>query len=324
MQEKILISNNFDFDELALEVFRFQYKHNSIYRQYVDYLNINATSVDNILDIPFLPIEFFKTHQVVSTSSEINKVFESSGTTSDSTSKHFISDLSLYETSFETCFKQFYGDINDWIILALLPSYLERNNSSLVYMVDHLIKKTNNENSGFYLHNLTALQQKLAQLLQATQKQKILLIGVTFALLDFAEQFPMKLSDVVIMETGGMKGRRKELLREEVHEILKNSFNVSSIHSEYGMTELLSQAYSDGNGIFRAPSWMKCLKRDIYNPLHTDNSSGRGALNIIDLANINSCAFIATQDMVNLHEEASFEIIGRINHADIRGCNLLI
>ncbi|HOU47175.1 MAG TPA: acyl transferase [Chitinophagales bacterium] len=324
IQEKIFSGENFNFEEIALSLFEFQYFNNPIYRQFTDYLHIDFKKVQSISQIPFLPIDFFKTHSVITQNASIEKIFESSGTTGQITSKHLVADVSLYEQSFINGFDLFYGKATDWIILALLPSYLERNTSSLVYMVDDLIKKTNSEHSGFYLNNLKELAEKIVYLKENKTNKKILLIGVTFALLDFAEQFPMNLSEVVIMETGGMKGRRKEMMREEVHAILKQNFNAFHIHSEYGMTELLSQGYSAGEGVFKTPPWMKILKRDIYNPLQVSANIGRGALNVIDLANIYSCAFIATQDLVNIISDTTFEITGRTDNSDIRGCNLMV
>lgn len=322
IQQKIFNIDNFNFEEVALELFNLQYTHNLVYKQFVDYLKVDVNKVQNIQQIPFLPIAFFKTHQVILDNATTKIMFESSGTTGQITSKHLVADIELYIQSFEQCFKAFYGNIKDYTVLALLPSYLERNNSSLVFMVDDLIKKSANKDSGFYLNNLSALAEKILEL-KSTNK-KILLIGVTFALLDFAEQFPMDLSNVIIMETGGMKGKRAEITREEVHDILTTAFNVSNIHSEYGMTELLSQGYSKGNGIFEVPYWMKILKRDMYDPFNISTNTGRGGLNVIDLANIYSCAFIATQDVVNIKTENTFEVLGRIDNADIRGCNLMV
>ncbi len=323
IREKIFSNDNFNFEEIALQLFDFQYTHNLVYKQFVDYLKINATEVQTVQQIPFLPIEFFKTHRILTENAETQKIFESSGTTGQITSKHLVADLALYEESFDKGFEQFYGNIEDWTILALLPSYLERDTSSLVYMVDDLIKKSKNPNSGFFLNNLDELAIKIKSQI-SNPKSQILLIGVTFALLDFAEQFSMDLSDVIIMETGGMKGRREELTREEVHTILTKAFNVKTIHSEYGMTELLSQGYSKGSGIFEVPKWMKILKRDIYDPMNVSGTPGRGGLNVIDLANIYSCAFIATQDLVNIKSESEFEVLGRLDNSDIRGCNLMV
>lgn len=323
IHQKIFNKDKFNFEEVALELFVFQYTYNSVYKQFVDYLKINVNKIQTVQQIPFLPIEFFKTHNIIVDNVSTQKIFESSGTTGQLTSKHLVADLNLYTQSFETCFTKFYGNIDEYTILALLPSYLERNTSSLVYMVDDLIKKSNNKNSGFYLNNLDELSINLKSQI-SNPISKILLIGVTFALLDFAEQFPMDLSSVIIMETGGMKGRREVMTREEVHTILIKAFNIESIHSEYGMTELLSQGYSKGNGIFEVPYWTKILKRDIYDPFNISTNIGRGGLNIIDLANIYSCAFIATQDLVNIKNETEFEVLGRIDNADVRGCNLMV
>lgn len=326
IREKIFSDRNFHFEEVSLQLFELQYTHNLVYKQFVDYLRINTGQVQSVQQIPFLPIEFFKTHRILTGNAATQKIFESSGTTGQITSKHLVTDLTLYKESFEAAFQQFYGNTDDWTILALLPSYLERDSSSLVYMVNDLICQSKKPDSGFYLNNLGELAAKLTQLHSQAPpfNSKILLIGVTFALLDFAEQFPMNLSNVIIMETGGMKGRREEMTRAEVHEILCHAFQVKSIHSEYGMTELLSQGYSAGGGIFKTPHWMKILKRDIYNPLAVSTETGRGGLNVIDLANINSCAFIATQDLVNIRNDAEFEVLGRLDDADIRGCNLMV
>ncbi len=325
IQENLFLEDNFNFNEFALKLFDYQYEHNNVYRQFVDLLKIDKSSIDSYLKIPFLPISFYKTHKVISGNLNEQKIFESSGTTGQINSKHFVADLSLYEQSFLKAFQQFYGNIEDWIVLALLPSYLERDTSSLVYMADVLIQKTKSEHSGFYLYNYDTLKDKLDELqTKKYSNKKILLIGVTFALLDFAEQYPMDLSNVIIMETGGMKGKRPEMLREEIHAILNKAFHTTNIHSEYGMTELLSQAYSFGNGIFQAPKWMKIVKRDIYNPMLVTENTGRGGLNVIDLANIHSCAFIATEDIVQIHSDNTFEVVGRIDNAAIRGCNLMV
>ncbi len=323
LQEKIFTVDDLNFEKVALEIFHFQYTHNLVYKQFVDYLKTDINAIDSIEKIPFLPIDFFKSHTILINNATSQKLFESSGTTGMLNSKHYVADLRLYEQSFEKGFQQYYGNIEDWIILALLPSYLERDTSSLVYMVNALIQKSKNKDAGFYLNNLDELAAKLTQLSSNSYK-KILLIGVTFALLDFAEQFPMDLSNISIMETGGMKGRRKEMTREEVHQQLQAAFQVPTIHSEYGMTELLSQAYSFGNSIFQTPNWMRVLKRDIYNPMQVSSNKGRGALNVIDLANLYSCAFIATQDIVNIKDNGYFEVLGRIDNSDIRGCNLMV
>ena len=313
------------FNETALDIFNFQYRQNPVYNQYCTALHIDNTKIDNICKIPYLPIDLFKTHTVTTTQFEPAVIFESSGTTKSINSRHLVKDISLYEQSFIKSFRLFYGDPTDWCILALLPSYLERNNSSLVMMADKLIQQSQHPDSGFYLNNLQKLQDTLTQL--EKQQQKTLLIGVTFALLDFAEQYPMHLKYTTVMETGGMKGRRQEMTRQEVHHILCDSFKVNKIHSEYGMTELLSQAYSTGDGVFNCPPWMKILIREEDDPLLVHgpdkNKTISGAVNVIDLANIFSCSFIATDDAGKLHPDESFEILGRLDNSDIRGCSLL-
>ena len=322
---KIFDEKSIDFRQKCLETFRFQHHNNKVYRQYCDILKIQVDSVNAIEKIPFLPIAFFKSHTIVSTQFTPAAIFESSGTTTTINSKHLVKDISIYENSFNKAFNKFYGQPKDWCIIALLPSYLERNNSSLVMMADKLIGQTNHPQSGFYLNDLDKLNDTL-QLLEK-QQQKTLLIGVTFALLDFAEQYPQQLKYTTIMETGGMKGRREELTRQEVHEILCNNFKVATIHSEYGMTELLSQGYSYGNGIFNCPPWMKILIREEDDPLTVkladNNKTLAGAVNVIDLANIYSCSFIATDDAAKLYPDESFEILGRLDNSDIRGCSLL-
>lgn len=311
-----------DFEAVALEVFRYQYACNKVYNSYVNTLGIKPEKVNGMENIPFLPVSVFKTHKVVcGDTDKCDVVFESSTTTSGTPSKHFVKDVSLYQQSFRSGFKQFYGDIKDYCILALLPSYLERSGSSLVYMADDLIKQSGNTNSGFYMHNMGELAEKVNRLENA--KRKALLIGVTYALLDFAERHPLKLNHTIIMETGGMKGRRREMPREEVHSILKQAWGINNIHSEYGMTELLSQAYSHANGVFRCPKWMQVAIRDVYDPLHNGLVEEGGAINIIDLANINSCSFIATDDAGVKHKDGSFEVSGRLDQSDIRGCNLM-
>jgi hypothetical protein len=307
----------------ALQIFNFQYSNNMVYRQWCDCLNFSSetSSKSALTQIPFLPISFFKSHEVVTTEFNPSFIFESSGTTTSINSKHFVKDLQDYKQSFNQAFQLFYGNPNDWCIIGLLPSYLERNNASLVMMVDDLIKQSNHEKSGFYLNDFHSLNNTLEQL-EASQ-QKTLLIGVTFALLDFAEQFPMQLKHTTIMETGGMKGRKKEITRTEVHQILQQAFDVPMIHSEYGMTELLSQAYAKQDGKFVCPPWMKVLVRDEDDPLLV-KESGRGCLNIIDLANQYSCSFIATDDVGIVHHDGTFEVHGRLDNSDIRGCSLLV
>ena len=323
--DKIFSTEPFDFKQVALEVFHFQHQTNKIYRRYCDTLKIDSTKIDAIQKIPFLPIAFFKTHTIISTDFEPQVIFESSGTTQTINSKHLVKDISLYQKSFIAAFNLFYGKPEDWCIIALLPSYLERNNSSLVMMADKLIEQSNHPQSGFYLNETHKLSDTL-QLLENHQ-QKTLLIGVTFALLDFAENFPMPLEYTTIMETGGMKGRREELTRQEIHEILCKNFNVDKIHSEYGMTELLSQAYSKGDGIFGCPPWMKVMVREEDDPLSVqvlnNTNTIAGAVNVIDLANIYSCSFIATDDAAKIYPDGTFEILGRLDNSDIRGCSLL-
>jgi len=319
-KDKIWGCTENNFEELSLDIFRFQYDNNIIYRQFVDALGVSPGSVSNLSQIPFLPIRFFKSHSIKTTAFEPITIFESSGTTGMIPSRHEVKDVALYKESFTKAFELFYGDPADWCIIGLLPSYLERNNSSLIVMVDELIRLSEHSSSGFYLNEVDKLHLLLKEL--EFKKQKTLLIGVTFALLDFAEQYPMHLHYTTIMETGGMKGRRKDLIREEVQEILKNAFQVDTIHSEYGMTELLSQAYSKGQGRFECPPWMKVMVRDEEDPL-TVRVFGKGAMNVIDLANIYSCSFIATDDAGQVFNDKSFEVAGRIDNSDIRGCSLL-
>ena len=310
------------FKTQALNVFKFQYENNSIYRSFCDLLYKNPSDVSELYDIPFLPIQFFKSHQVVSSSQPVETTFSSSGTTGQVTSKHYVTDLKIYEDSFKKGFSHFYGNIEEYTILALLPNYLEREGSSLVYMVDCLIKDSKQPKSGFYLNNLDELKDTLLQLEQ--EGKQTLLIGVSFALLDLVERYQFNLKNTIIMETGGMKGKRKEMIREELHRVLKSGFGVNHIHSEYGMTELLSQAYSKGNGIFNCPPWMKILTRDTEDALTVFTTEKTGGINVIDLANINSCSFIATQDLGKPFKDGSFEVIGRFDNSDIRGCNLMV
>lgn len=307
---------------MALKVFRYQYENNLVYQQFCDFLKVEKYSVKSLAQIPFLPIQFFKSHEVVSNHDVIQETFTSSGTTGMVTSRHLVTDIALYEQSYRLAFSEFYGNIEDYVVLALLPSYLERSGSSLIYMVQDLIALSNNEHSGFYLHNYDELIAKLTSLDNAGQN--VLLIGVTYALLDLVEQHNFQLKNTIIMETGGMKGKRKEMIREELHTILCNGFGVPSIHSEYGMTELLSQAYSLGNGVFECPSWMQILIRDTEDALAYVADGKTGGVNVIDLANINSCSFIATQDLGKKQPNNSFEILGRFDHSDIRGCNLMV
>lgn len=316
------ISNQKQFEKIALKVFRFQYENNLVYREFCEFLNVEKGNIKSIHQIPFLPIQFFKSHNVLSSTNEIQQTFTSSGTTGMNTSKHLVTDILLYEVSYRNAFSEFYGNIEDYAVLALLPSYLEREGSSLIYMVNDLIKRSNNSNSGFYLNNYDELIAKLLEL--DASGQNVLLIGVTYALLDLIEKQKFELKNTIIMETGGMKGQRKEMIREELHEILCNGFGVKSIHSEYGMTELLSQAYSLGNGIFECPNWMSVLIRDTEDALSYVDNGKTGGINVIDLANINSCSFIATQDLGKKYPNNSFEVLGRFDNSDIRGCNLMV
>jgi phenylacetate-coenzyme A ligase PaaK-like adenylate-forming protein len=345
---KIFTIKEAGFESLALEIFRFQYASNPVYREYVKALHINASDVRSIMQIPFLPIRFFKSHAVQTTAFEPEVIFESSGTTGSTNGRHLVKDVSLYKEGFTKGFELMYGPVKDWCIIGLLPSYLERNNSSLVYMVNELIRQSQHQQSGFYLDE----HDNLVSVLTSLEKcgQKTILIGVTFALLDFAEKYPPDsyrepLQHTIVMETGGMKGRKKEMIRQEVHSIFQKKFSIESVHSEYGMTELLSQAYSKENGIFHCPPWMKVLIRDEEDPFSIQSGDGRwesgvgsremgagsnfrhraqtGAINIIDLANIYSCSFIATDDGGKLYSDGSFEVLGRLDNSDLRGCSLM-
>ncbi|WP_010136102.1 long-chain-fatty-acid--protein ligase [Ochrovirga pacifica] len=317
-----LATTSENFEEQALTVFQHQALHCKVYQDFINLLNINVDSVNTIHKIPFLPIQFFKSHAVVSNTHPVEETFLSSGTTGTIQSKHLVTDVAAYEKSYLSAFNHFYGSVTDYTILALLPSYLERNGSSLIYMVDDLIKKSNNSNSGFYLHNHQELYNKLQEL--EAKKTKTLLIGVSFALLDFIENFPCNLQHTVVMETGGMKGKRKEMIREELHAELKKGFGVANIHSEYGMTELLSQAYYNDSQKFNCPPWMKILIRDTEDALTLFPSQKTGGINVIDLANYNSCSFIATQDLGKIYNNGTFDVLGRFDNSDIRGCNLLV
>jgi hypothetical protein len=316
------IDNETAFNDIAIEVFRHQLQKCEVYQNYVAHLKTDKNSIDHYSQIPFLPISFFKSHKILSTADEVETTFSSSGTTGQTNSKHYVTDVNLYRNSYNKTFAQFYGKADELCILALLPSYLEREGSSLIYMVDDLLKQSKCPKSGYFLHNMDDLLGVLTEL--KASKQKTVLFGVTYALLDFVERHQMDFPELIIMETGGMKGKRKEMVREELHQILCNGFGVSKIHSEYGMTELLSQAYSKGDGIFQSPTWMKILLRDTLDPLSLVSGNQTGGINVIDLANMNSCSFIATQDLGKIYGDNSFEIIGRFDNADIRGCNLLV
>lgn len=316
------ISSKKEFEKITLKVFRHQYDNNSVYQEFCNLLHKDKQNVKTIKDIPFLPIQFFKSHEVLSSQEPVQTTFTSSGTTGSITSKHLVTDLSYYEQSFRQAFSQFYGNIEDYTVLALLPSYLEREGSSLIYMVNDLIEGSNNPDSGFYLHNYSELIEKLIKL--DSSGENVVLIGVTYALLDLIDIQSFQLKNTIIMETGGMKGKRKEIIREELHAMLCKGFGVHEIHSEYGMTELLSQAYSLGNGIFECPPWMDILIRDTEDALNYVDYGKTGGINVIDLANINSCSFIATQDLGKKYTNQSFEVLGRFDNSDIRGCNLMV
>ena len=316
------ISSHKQFEKIALKTFRYQYENNLVYQEFCNHLKTDVQKVKSLQQIPFLPIQFFKSHKVVSNINPIESTFTSSGTTGMITSKHLVTDVSIYEESYQKAFSEFYGNIEDYVILALLPSYLEREGSSLIHMVDDLIQRTNRPESGFYLHNHDDLIKNLIALDKSGQN--VILIGVTYALLDLIEKHQFKLQNTIIMETGGMKGKRKEMIREELHQQLCDGFGVTAIHSEYGMTELLSQAYSLGEGIFECPAWMQILVRDTEDALSYINTGKTGGINVIDLANINSCSFIATQDLGKKYPNNSFEVLGRFDNSDIRGCNLMV
>ena len=318
----LTITSSNDFETEALATFYRQYEANPVYRSYCDLLNISPSEIKTSTKIPSLPIQFFKSHAVKCFSESPSIIFSSSGTTTSINAQHSILDKAFYNHSFQKGFKNQYGDPKDWAILALLPSYLERQGSSLIYMMDALIQQSKHPASGFYLDEFDELKKQLERL--ESKKQPTLLLGVSFALLDFAEQFPLQLKHTVIIETGGMKGRRKEMIREDLHATLKKAFGIENIHSEYGMTELLSQAYSKGNGRFYAPSWMKVAACEINDPFALIDGTKIGRLNIIDLANQESCAFIATEDLGRVFPDGSFEIMGRLDQSDIRGCNLLV
>jgi hypothetical protein len=316
------ISNQKQFEKIALKVFRFQHENNLVYNEFCKLINVKVHDVKSLQQIPFLPIQFFKSHTVVSNKYPFQEIFTSSGTSGIITSRHHVTNISIYEESYQKGFAQFYGNIEDYTILALLPSYLEREGSSLIYMVKDLIESTNNTESGFYLHNHEALIEKLITL--DASGQNVILIGVTYALLDLIDKQKFQLKNTFIIETGGMKGKRKEMIRDDLHFQLCNGFGVSAIHSEYGMTELLSQAYSLGEGVFECPSWMQILIRDTEDALSFIENGKTGGINVIDLANINSCSFIATQDLGKINLNNSFEVLGRFDNSDIRGCNLMI
>jgi hypothetical protein len=323
LKRKIFAINSEDaFAEVSLEVFHYQYDNNPLYRTFCRHLHVEPKQVEHFTQIPFLPVEFFRSHTIVSGERAVEVVFSSSGTTGSATSFHHVCDKALYEESFVRGFERFYGRVSDYCILALLPSYLERSNSSLVYMADKLIALSGHAQSGFYLYNLKELHGHLVSL--RDRGQKTLLLGVTYALLDLSEAFPVSFPELVVMETGGMKGRRREMIREELHGILCAGFDVDAIHSEYGMTELLSQAYSSGGGVFVSPPWMRVLVRDPNDALSFVPAGRTGGLNVIDLANVYSCSFIGVQDLGRAQNDGSFEVLGRFDRSMMRGCNLLV
>jgi phenylacetate-coenzyme A ligase PaaK-like adenylate-forming protein len=321
-EDKVFKVDAEEFQKLSLDLFRFQVNHNPVYHEFVAALKINPDEINRIEDIPFLPIQFFKSHTIKTTEYEPAEWFESSGTTQTTNSKHYLKDKKIYRNSYLEGFRKFYGDPEDWVIIGLLPSYLERQHSSLVVMVDELIRLSGKKESGFYLYE----HHQLSEILEQLEKdgRKTLLIGVSFGLLDFAEAYPVKLQHTILMETGGMKGRRKEMIRAELHDVLEKAFGLNNIHSEYGMTELLSQAYSKEKGLFETPPWMKIFLREEDDPLRVSAKEGSGLINVIDLANIYSCAFIATEDVGRIHRDGRFEVLGRADNSDIRGCSLLI
>jgi hypothetical protein len=324
LRERIFeVKDEAEFLETTLKVFDYQAKKNPVYSDFITRLHKNRGSVKEISDIPFLPVEFFRSHKIITENLSAEMVFESSRTTGSVVSRHFVHDLTLYEESFLRGFRIFYGNPEEYFIGALLPSYLEQKNSSLIYMVNDLITRSSTHRSGFFRDNIPELIALIENMLGNNQKS--LLLGVSFALLDLAEIHHPDIAGTIVMETGGMKGRRKEITREELHKFLKNRLNVPVIHSEYGMTELLSQAYSKGDGIFYTPPWMRVLIRDPQDPMSLITKTGEtGGINIIDLANIYSCSFIATSDLGRLHEDGGFEVLGRFDSSDIRGCNLLV
>ena len=316
------IQSEDDFQAIALEVFRYQAQENEVYKDFLHFLNVDYTTIQHTDDIPFLPIQFFKKHELISGNRPVEKTFTSSGTTGMTTSKHFVTDLALYHYSLEKCFEQFYGPLSDYTIFALLPSYLERNGSSLIDMVEYWIEKSGSAQSGFYLYNHDDLYENL--LTHEKTGKKAILIGVSFALLDFVENYKMNLQHTIVMETGGMKGRKKEITREELHTILKKGFGTNEIHSEYGMTELLSQGYSRGDLTFKSPNWMRILIRETEDPFRYVEEGKTGGVNVIDLANYNSISFIATDDLGKKISANQFEILGRFDNSDVRGCNLML
>ena len=316
------INNDKQLNKISLQIFNYQLTHNIVYQTYIKELNINTSKIKHYKDIPFLPIDFFKTHKIISPNKKPETIFRSSGTSGMTRSEHHIADLSVYEKSFLQTFKLFYGKPEDYIFLALLPSYSEQDSSSLIYMVEKLMQISNNPDNGFYLYNHSQLNDKLSEL--EKQNRKTILFGVSFALIDFFENYYINLKNTIIIETGGMKGRKKEIVREELHKIIKKATGLKHIHSEYGMTELLSQAYAKEENKYANPPWMKILIRDTNDPFSFLPKRQSGGINIIDLTNIYSCSFIETKDLGKLHPDNTFEILGRFDNSDIRGCNLMV
>jgi len=317
------IKDQTGFQDAALEIFAYQFDNNPVYHDFIKQLGINQNEIYSVQDIPFIPVEFFKSHTIITGNHTAEIIFESSGTSGKSVSRHYVADPALYEESLLKTFRYFYGEPSEYFIAALLPSFSERKNSSLAFMMQNLIDRSASPFSGFYLNNIGGMISCIEQ--SRSANQKVFLISVSYTLIDMAEEYSPDLSGVIVMETGGMKGRRKEMTREGLHSVLKKKFNLTAIHSEYGMTELLSQAYSQGEGIFYCPPWMKVFVRDPQDPLTLISEPGRtGGINIIDLANIYSCTFIATDDLGRLHEDGGFEVLGRLDNSDIRGCNLLM
>lgn len=311
-----------EFNQTALRVFRYQYEHNPVYRRYADLVGCTPNALTHFSQIPFLPVEFYKSQKVISQHAVPTRVFKSSGTSGQVQSSHYVVDEQLYQQSILGCFRHFYGNPEDYIIFGLVPSISERPDSSLAYMLDFLIRESHNAESGIYLGNEEKLHRKIHAF--SLQKKKMLLIGLSYALLDMAEEFPLNAPDLTVVETGGMKGRREELIREQLHERICSGFGVSCVHSEYSMSELLSQAWSAGNGVFHCPPWMKVLVRDTGDPLSVLGMGARGGINIIDLANLYTCSFLAVQDIGTVHDDGSFEISGRFDNSDLRGCSLLL
>ncbi len=320
---KILsISSSQEFEKYSIEIFNYQFEKNTIYREFCRLTGKNSSNIRSSFEIPFLPIQFFKTHKIISSNQPIKKTFYSSGSTKNNLSKHHIIDLKLYEDCFLKIFTDFYGSPSQYNIIALLPTYLENKNSSLIYMVNKLIEKSENKHSEFYLDNYKKLKEKLLYLEEGDKKT--ILFGVSYALLNLIDFHKFKLKKTIIIETGGMKGKRKELIKSELHQMLKIGFGVKNINSEYGMTELISQAYSIHNEKFKSPPWMKIYIRESEDPMNIKTDNKSGGINIIDLANYNSCSFIATDDLGKLDKDGNFEILGRLDNSDQRGCNLLI